>query len=339
MMNIVVLGAGASRGASFAARVKKICKPPMNSDFFTQLQRVLSKKHDKYVKATINDVIKFFGVNWTITLEEYFTQIEFYRKVVPLTGERVITSGDLRKARANLMQALAAVLEESMFNEKCKFHTGLIEKLNPADTIISFNYDCLMDFSLVERGSGKWNPHYGYGFPLQKWKLSGEKKWQPKGELATKSETITLYKLHGSLHWQITNPSKAGAVGTIKLKERIYRQNENVLFTIIPPEWNKDAIENPVFLKIWKAAAQSLAKATSLIFIGYSFSPTDLYASALFRLALSKNKKVKQVVIVNPDKETRRRTRAIISNCLYGNAKLVQFDSFREYAKSGFIGL
>ena len=74
---VVVLGAGATRGAEFVDSPDgQACVPPLNADFFTQLQRVQADNLQPDVDAVMRDVIESFGANFNLTLEEYFTHIE-----------------------------------------------------------------------------------------------------------------------------------------------------------------------------------------------------------------------------------------------------------------------
>jgi hypothetical protein len=51
-MALFVLGAGATRGASFVNPAKNPCLPPLDLDFYAQLQRIANSKHRTHpVKA------------------------------------------------------------------------------------------------------------------------------------------------------------------------------------------------------------------------------------------------------------------------------------------------
>ena len=52
-MALFVLGAGATRGASFVDPVKNPCLPPLDLDFYAQLQRIANSKHQKTVREVI----------------------------------------------------------------------------------------------------------------------------------------------------------------------------------------------------------------------------------------------------------------------------------------------
>src|SRR5437879_2342227 len=109
---VLVFGAGATAGASFGFTPE--CSPPLNRDFFTQLQRITTK-HVPRARQVITDVIELFGPNFELTLEDYFTQLEFLARTTELstTAESLSIRSKLREKRDNLMAALSAVMEAS----------------------------------------------------------------------------------------------------------------------------------------------------------------------------------------------------------------------------------
>jgi len=336
-MALIVLGAGATRGASFVDGSSG-CLPPLDGDFFTQLQRIATPKHKGTIDGVLEDVVRLFGHNFRVTLETMFTTIEHTLRVVNATKEVVgWRKSNLEAMRTRLQQAIAAVLEESLTaggrdHKECSYHTTLVKLLNvqKEDAIISFNYDCLIDAMLQLHGGGKWNARYGYGLPMPKGKgshISGEKHWTPSTiRQPTRKNTVRLLKLHGSIHF------RAEAQDRFALKERPYtRQNGNLRFEIIPPEWNKHFDEG-VFRKLWNAARDDIHKASTIVVIGYSFPLTDLHTSALFRVSVGKEK-LRRLVIVNPDSEARRRTRDVLMRGFGKGTRVLVFDSFKEFSR------
>ena len=340
---VVVLGAGASRGASFAKDA--LCKPPTNRDFFTQLQHIESRKHQNAIARIIQDTTELFGYNFKLTLEDFFTQIEYFRKFIKRTGPRRNWSLErLEEIRENFLQGLAATLEESMTQTgsyrtiQCDYHAALVKQLRRTDTIISFNYDCIIDDALIGSADTKWNPRYGYRIPLREgYRLKGlGQRWTTRSsERVGRSQSITLLKLHGSLHWDVKEEQKE-----IIFKERPYtKQRGSIHFTIIPPEWNKDIIkEVSLFEALWDEADTRLRSAKHLIFIGYSLADTDLHALALFRIAIQEEK-LKSIVIVNPDKLVRFKTRQVLLSGISDKTKVVVFDSLEEFHKANLRNL
>lgn len=323
-MALIVLGSGATRGAEFTGR--NICRPPLNDDFFTQLQRISNTKHTKTIEKTIKDVISIFGKNFKITMEEFFTQIEFCLKVLSVARERQeFTQINLNKIKDNFIGAISAVFEESITQEDCEYHRKIVKALEKNSTIVSFNYDCLIDYALRNTGENKWNARYGYCFPLRGYKVEGVEHWNPKGgSLANKEETIKLLKLHGSLNWQINDAREV-----IRLKQHLYQNVGIPRFTIIPPEWNKESLNRPTFKRVWKEAAARIHKEKIFVFVGFSFVPTDLYAASLFQISINK---IRKLIIVNPDREARRRTRTVLNRGITNDTLIVQFDDFKQFS-------
>jgi hypothetical protein len=66
---VFVLGAGATRGASFVGSGQNPCLPPLDADFFQQLQRIESAKHAATIERTLRDLDELFGHTHGLTLE------------------------------------------------------------------------------------------------------------------------------------------------------------------------------------------------------------------------------------------------------------------------------
>lgn len=332
---VVILGAGATLGASFAGDAP--VRPPLNADFFTQLQR-MGAKHSKIVQKVVDDVVGLFGANFALTLEDYFSQLESMIDATRFTPKGVakFTGADLRAKRDRLMSALSAVLEASTDdairkNDGCSRHQRLVDCLNPRDTVISFNYDCVMDDALRRAGEGKWAARYGYAFPRPSRVIAdGDAYWSPANPAAAAGDTIYLLKLHGSLNWLLP----ALPDGDITLKQRLHRQRGTPRFTIIPPGWSKQEREEPSFQDLWKKAERALRNARTIAVVGFSFTPTDLHVEAVVRLALARSGNLKTLIIANPSQADRQRIRAVFSRQLNQRAVVRQYNDFQEFANA-----
>ena len=336
-MAVFVFGAGATRGCSFVDPAKDAIQPPLDADFFTQIQRVAKDKHQDLIRRVLEDTIRLFGQNFHVSLETVFTTLEHTIRMVEATKERRgFEKKELARARDDLVQAIAVSLEESLTMpgqsrqpRPCAHHSRFVrEVLRPMDKILSFNYDCVLDYSLKSDGDGKWNPRYGYGFNLGSGgsRLRGDKPWAP-GNPATKERTAHLYKLHGSLHFRT---DIKGGKKTMTLKQRPYtRQSGNLVFDIIPPVWHKQFDEG-FFKRFWEFAAEALHKTRQLVLIGYSMPTSDLHSSALFRTALAPEK-LNSLVIVNPDSVARRRTREILHRALMKETRILSLDRLEHF--------
>jgi hypothetical protein len=166
---VVVLGAGATRACSFVDPAKSSCIPPLDVDFFTQLQRVPDPKHQEHITGVMKDVVKLFGHNFSASLETVFATLEHTIRMLKTTGsKRAYKRADLEAMRDRLLGAIAIAMEASLADRggggrakhsarPCEFHQKLVaEILQRSDDIISFNYDCVIDNALKhsEMGSG-----------------------------------------------------------------------------------------------------------------------------------------------------------------------------------------
>jgi len=342
-MALFVFGAGATRGCSFVEPTENPCLPFLDGDFFTQLQRVGSEKHQDLINQVVSDVIQLFGCNFDVTMETVFSTLEQMIEMLKVRGKatRGLKVADLEKMQKRLKQAIAVVFEESLTLHKgklhrdpvnCEIHEKFVKNiLKNKDNIISFNYDCTLDYSLKDFGEKKWNAQYGYGFKLKprSSNLKGFDKWQ-KGVVAPKKTTVCLYKLHGSLHLYVKEEDLEEDLPNITLKERPYtKQRGNARFTIIPPEWHK-RYDKGLFAHLWRKAGDAIANAKKVVIIGYSFPLTDLHATSLFKTSLKKDA-LQSLVIVNPDREARKRARTLLQRGLSENTKVISVDKFKEF--------
>jgi hypothetical protein len=332
---VVILGAGATVGASFVEPGG--VRPPLNADFFTQLQRV-GTKHQKVVRDVVRDVVDLFGPNFSLTLEDYFSQLESMIDATRLAPKGVakLTGADLQTRRDRLMKALAAVLEASTDDairrqSGCTLHQELVRHLDPRDTIISFNYDCVMDDALRRAGDGKWTARYGYAFSKpSRVAPIGDAFWSHSNPAKSASGSVYLLKLHGSLNWQL--PPKTKPDGEVTLKQRLHQQRGTPRFTIIPPGWTKRERDEPIFEDLWKKAERALRTAKCIAVVGFSFTPTDLHVEAVVRLAAARSSgSLKTLVIANPSEVDRRRIRSVFSKQLEKGTVVRQYDSFEQF--------
>jgi hypothetical protein len=334
---LIVLGAGATRGARFAGQsFQPTCAPPLNSDFFTQLQRITGTTRSRQlVQAVMSDVVGLFGPNFSLTLEDYFTQLEFLAEAIKLSprGRGGLTATDLRQNRERLMAAVSLVLEVSTDAAirtagGCERHQRMVEHIQAKDTIISFNYDCVVDHALRQSQGAVWSAKYGYAFPRPS-RIVGHPFWDAQPPASSSADTAYLLKLHGSLNWRL--PPARDANGEIKLKQRLHTQRWAPRFTIIPPVWNKAVAEHPIFRTLWTNAERAIRAASHVAVVGFSFVPSDLPVESLFRVALAKGPALKTLVIANPSRDDRRRVRDVFAKTLARGAVVRQYEDFEDF--------
>jgi hypothetical protein len=237
-----------------------------------------------------------------------------------------------RLIRENLIQALAAVLDESVGHEpECVYHQDLVKSLTPRDTVISFNYDWTIDHNLRVYGQGKWNPLAGYGVGV--YRDAGANFWATRranrGPLFP-SSTIKLLKMHGSMNWFPVPIEREHS--RVRLRQRWWHQQGDLRFEIAPPEWNK-RIRAGVYKEIWRRARKALRTSHALVFIGYSLPETDLPARALLLVDAVQDKCVplRWLIIVNPDPKVRDRIRHILMPRMTDTTRTIIFDYFEQF--------
>lgn len=331
---VVVLGAGATRGASFVSKLRGTL-PPLDGDFFTQAQRLSRKKPERLIRELIEGTVELFGENFSLTMEGFLTQVEHLSHVFEdykLPGKPA--KNLYLEMRSSFLQVLAAVLDEAVGrDEKCVYHRRLVKSLTPDDTVLSFNYDWLMDSSLREHGENKWNPRIGYAVGV--YKDANCKYWACKknGKPQFSSESVRLLKMHGSMNWFPVSPDRKHP--KVRLRQRWWHQNGKLNFEIVPPEWNKP-IRSGIYKQLWRAARKALRESAALVFIGYSLPETDLPARALFMVDAGKAHgapDLKLLVVVNPDRDARKRIRRVLSGRITPSTRIVTFDRFSEFSR------
>lgn len=340
---VIVLGAGASRGASFVESLHGTL-PPLDSDFFTQAQRLSNAKPKALVDDLIRNTVDIFGTNFKLTMEGFLTHIEHLSNVFEdykLVGRP--PDNPYPQIRQQFLQVLAAVLDEAIGRDPaCDYHNALVQALSHRDSILSFNYDWLIDASLRNHGHQKWNPRSGYGIAayVQGRPGMGTEYWAAvdpsTGEKAYPPNTVTLLKMHGSLNW-FPMPVESD-VKRVRLRQRWWHQNGNLRFEIAPPEWNKP-IRSGIYQIVWRRARAALRMSRAIAFVGYSLPATDLPAQALFMVdagTTTNARDLSLLIIVNPDQQARARIRGVLSQRIGRSTRVLTFERFKDFA--GYLG-
>jgi hypothetical protein len=169
--------------------------------------------------------------------------------------------------------------------------TGKLGIRNPdsRNTIISFNYDLLLDDALA-----KVRIPFDYGFrDTGTFNRSAREKFCPGGTPALK-----LLKLHGSVNWAA--PATDGEPITIfsTYDEVVSAQRVPAL---LPPTWQK--IFQRESLDVWNEAVRAIESATRIIVLGFSIPDTDVHFKYLLAAGLRSNISLRGVRFVNTDSD------------------------------------
>ena len=170
--------------------------------------------------------------------------------------------------------------------------------IDPDTTIITFNYDLIIDQYLFHNHA--WFPRDGYGFEASVPATTVDE------EVVSKNQ---LLKLHGSLNWEEErffgpfqfkwrdDEGKAffpGYVRDLNPPSFVYQGSHGGSRSWMLPSWIKQ-FETDEHLKVWHQAALALGKADEVIVVGYSLPEQDSAAVALFNGVDYSGKKIKLI--------------------------------------------
>lgn len=310
---VLLLGAGATRGA--LDRGSPL--PPLDQDFFETAGQISGRGTKRLATRVIGDVFQLYGRVSGIGLEQYFRDIET-RAIIGSFAKTKNKPKDWKRRQRDLEELIRRVLLHSTCDfEKSpasvlrsRVHEGVLSHLRPRDTVITFNYDTMVEETLASSAL-YWDPGDGYGVDAGGVTHEWANGWRArrKAEQQKKSEILVL-KLHGSVNWTLYKTNK------IRLKPRPYvvrPKNGAPVFdkcSILPPGWQKRVDKNP-YRRIWREARLRIESCSSLAVVGYSLPDADLLAKALFaevsRLRAARRNYLRYLYVADPSDQTRAR--------------------------------
>lgn len=220
---------------------------------------------------------------------------------------------DLRLFRMRFSGTLVRAFDNAHFKlvgekQKVEIYRKLCDKLKAGDTVITFNYDLIVEQGLWEQK--KWTFLDGYGLKKDVNDFQAPFGGTYPSDLATES-LIKVYKLHGSLGWIYDDlneqiifrgmPNYFQDARLLYCEKNLYvagaRWDEGT--TLIEPTYIKRFNCMPI-LDIWKHAFQALQQSNELIIIGYSMPEADA-AAYTFLTSGARTSMISSITVVNPD--------------------------------------
>jgi hypothetical protein len=280
-----MLGAGAS----------KSCGMPLTNQL---LQEVLQKIRDDKFRDRLCNFIHYlyphFDSKWENypNLEEFLSLIDVYGEFSgKVKRSHLFTPEEVKELKDDLLRGICSYMHTKTSNleiRKTVFY-ALAKCLQPEDTIITFNWDLLMERALTEAGVD-YNYH-------------------------PRPNTISLLKPHGSIDWFDRDLVSLADRKCFSLVPEIGRIKVFTLFRppklrsgtvpiIIPPAVRKvwDCLE---FDKLWRETWRALRYADEIYVLGFSLPPEDLHVRFVIRSAIRGNEKERdsdlKLALVNPD--------------------------------------
>lgn len=286
-----IFGAGASRGAGAFSAVQHGGKVsiPMQSDFWETTLRFSTWQDRKIIEGFLFRYFKGYKKTppkvHPSKRRTYFADVSV-EEVFTFLSERISTptiSSQLKtyfkeEIWEALIRSVAATFKRFHSNSETKavYKDFRLNHLRTRDSIISFNYDTVLESSLRKT---KW---YYYGM---------------------KKKKVPIFKPHGSINWD-TKADKS-----IKVNN-----NCNSPIIVAPTHLKFIGINgmddgqtsgylnsNQNIRTIWQAMEKQMNEAKAIVFIGYSFPDADLYFSSVLRTVLTKSTSQVKIILVNPD--------------------------------------
>jgi hypothetical protein len=342
----VILGAGASRDVSYATGegcsggdLGPSMPSPLDGDFFDLLQQLATRIEESEAKASMRRIIDKV-LNWRGQPLWRSMESMFYNLHVSAVLEHKLYCGDrppdlARQLVNDFLCSIRILLGEAHGRRVCLRHHLLLQELYATDAVLTFNYDFVAEQALAEL--------HGAGTPFGDW-FYGLGPRSSDGP----NEIPTLYKLHGSLNWQLKEDSGGETQNARRnwpktwsefAQELEYVREEPDGYLdddplsrppVLLPYWEK-RVEKGLWLTIWKAAADQLLRTGSLVIWGYSLPTTDLKAQQLLTLAFltpDPESKLNKIIVIDPSPETQERWRR-----MFLSKPFFRFSSFQEFKK------
>lgn len=359
---IVILGAGASIGSKrFPIRSSHDQfrdTMPSAENFFFDLFKV-NNPENKYLNSLnflgltyegLHDlIVRSWNINndgfdpneWKgVNVEEVMTFFEVGSNMHPKgSNEQKM----FNKAQEYLLSFLNPFMPMICEDQHCEYLLQVFWELDKSDSIISYNWDTIAEFTLQEAARMK----RGELAQLRNYaKLLREESINPT---EYRSRGILL-KLHGSFNWmmcenkechsfnKIAAPFQPRKYKLLKLRETWNCPtcgSKHLKPLIVPPVSNKMIHKNSFLKNQWMIAREKLIDVRELIFIGYSFPPTDYYTEWLFRqLNFIENRHPLKVTVVNPEFGKRNTYVTKRYNNIFKGAEITGFKTLKDYVKN-----
>lgn len=359
---LIVLGAGASIGGSLYPKhgswQESLGRMPSAENFFYDVfhHATTPASEERWIDSLglmaegLHDfIVEVWGLNrpnggfdpdvWKgVNIEAVFTFLDI--------GARTYNRGtDYQKAFSGLMEELedfiCLMVGVRSADQHCEFLRDVFSRLSENDTVISFNWDTIADMTL----HGLHAPQYASYESMLRGGRFNVQSASRKGQ---------YLKLHGSLNW-IACRNRACRLHTEPVIPFLDREGPPPTFTdtkpfekcpecgfkrprrmIVPPTSHKLIRRGSFLHRLWLIARYTLPRISKIVFIGYSFPPTDFYSTWLFRQFRFIDAPDPEVVVVNPamsdeSSEMRRRYMAI-----FPGIELQTYETLKDFARSAW---
>ena len=265
-------------GCSYGTLANHDFFPPLARQFGGQLAQRVSGWRRKYPELA--KVARHLQISLPEAgLEDIWTCIDYHAKfrgTFPTNWSLKRTVPELKRA---LLQLYGSTCDDAARTLRLsnRYTLGsVVNQIEAGDTLISFNYDTLVERLFMKRGSSHRLLH-----------CSG-----PPG-----NGVVRFAKPHGSSSWNLYDLGHDVTDGTpaISSLEQVDPNNEPLLLGAVPLKseliievqcyYRTHRIFEVVLLQ-WRALAEAVRDADRLVVLGYSFPKEDAYGRFFFREAM-----------------------------------------------------
>lgn len=327
---VYFLGAGFSKalGAPAQSEILPSILNHDSNDLIYNINGAAFLSERNYLESFLNRAfIRVPQNQWKqITLEDIFSILD--RAIINKDSFRKLSQRAILRARAALVHTIihlfdARLRQLNRENILDRFINNMfsVENNFRKYSIITTNWDIIIDNCLypkvINNGPGQNEIYFlDYGCECQYFRHREHSIDQYNGR-----KRFNLFKLHGSLNWLICpncNRLFFQIGEKIAIREFIdpfpceicsdandnyKRWSYNLQSLVIMPTMLK-ALGNLHLQQVWHKAAQTLAEADQLIFIGYSFPLADFEIRYLLAHHLKKNCRVRVILHTNDNPAT-----------------------------------
>jgi hypothetical protein len=337
MSIVYVLGAGASFGERLTAPdncpdfVKKsTATPPLIRSFFRrslfeginypgEMAEKDFPRAFEYMRRTRMIKEPVGEGPWNeLNIEEVFTSVELDREFQSPESD---AGAELILIRNQLIRYIWRIIGYCTDYKQGHYVKTLCDSLQIEDSVITFNWDLLLDSELHPSRIQTSKTHGGIrGAQYHNFFVDGLGVFpmadSPHVVYGAPGKTGMLLKLHGSLDWfQCINTKCPGssqlsfdrdteyclrrAIGIHFEGEECRRCGSETIPLLIPPLLRKPISENSIIRAAWGHARTRLLAANKAVIIGFSAAGTDFYATWLLRSTLGLRANV-EIFVVDP---------------------------------------
>ncbi|MDX9702834.1 MAG: hypothetical protein RBU23_07305 [Candidatus Auribacterota bacterium] len=259
----------------------------------------LENKMQRYRNSGFVDGNLFYDANrYKEIIEPFFT------KLYAIAFENEKDSQLTEKEAKNLYEDAKYFFYHPICSGQARGHNNYrkfvsVISRNPDSTIITFNYDLLLEKVLhktLMKQNDLWSLPWNYCCTLNnklQYKFDGPYKY---------------LKMHGSFNWIYNRNNDVVELDDVYPKidaiKKFYLSDKEIV--LIPPKFKKE-ISMPCLKEVWSVAEKELSMADEIDFIGYSLPDADKDAIELF-----KNRTIQKLVIVDPVTSVREKISGIL---------------------------